>query len=68
MRYKLNNEHVDLLRSLPETGMGSQHVDVQFADGAMLINATVFNCQELESLEDIDVNLIRNIRLTISPR
>lgn len=63
MIYKLNEEHIKLLQMLPETGMGSQNINIYFSDGSILKNITVFNCSEFESEKKINLSLIKKIEL-----
>ena len=58
MRYTLDRKISEILSSLPENGMGSQHVNFHMKNGTIVENVTVFNCQEFESNKPIDVNLI----------
>lgn len=64
MLYKLRDEQIKILQMLPESGMGSQHVDISFSDGSIIKNITVFNCSEFKSDKNIDVNLIEKIAIT----
>lgn len=64
MLYKFSTEQRKILQGLPETGMGSQHVDIYFMDGSVLYNISVFNCEEFESEKDLDIDLIERIEIT----
>lgn len=48
MRIRLTKQWIDLLIKSPETGMGYQRVDVQFADGRRVENVMVFNAEDLD--------------------
>jgi hypothetical protein len=48
MRIKLARRWIDLLLKAPESGMGYQRVDVQFADGRRVENVMVFNAEQLD--------------------
>jgi hypothetical protein len=48
MRIKLAQRWIDLLIKAPESGMGYQRVDVQFADGRHVENVMVFNAEQLD--------------------
>lgn len=63
MKYKLNERITDILRFLPESGMGSQHVNFILKNGYIVENITVFNCEEFESDEPIDVDQIENVEI-----
>jgi hypothetical protein len=63
MKYKLNNRITKILSSLPENGMGSQHVNLHLKNNVIIENVTVFNSQEFESNISIDVNLIEKVEI-----
>jgi hypothetical protein len=63
MLYQLNIEQRKILQMLPETGMGSQHVDIYFTDGFILKNIAVYNCSEFESDKKLDLNSIERIEI-----
>jgi hypothetical protein len=48
VRIKLAERWIDLLIKAPESGMGYQRVDVQFADGRRAENVMVFNAEDLD--------------------
>ena len=68
MKYKLNNRITEILSLLPESGMGSQHVNFHLKNGKIIENVTVFNCQEFESDEPIDVNRIEKVEICQIPK
>lgn len=63
MVYKLPEEQTKKLQMLPETSMGSQHVDIYFSNGLVLRNIAVFNCSIFESDKDVELNLIKKIEI-----
>ena len=63
MRIKLDKRWVAFLRSLPESGMGYQRVDVKTADGRELRNAIVLNCELLEVPDGAGPVAVRDLRL-----
>lgn len=61
MRIKLAQRWIDLLIKAPESGMGYQRVDVQFADGRRIENVMVFNAEQLdvpEAFADAEVQAL----------
>lgn len=52
------------LAHLPETGMGSQHVDFVLKDRRVIRDVTVFNCEECHSRESFDPAEIVDAQLT----
>lgn len=69
MQLELRRELIDRLISLPETGMGYQIVDLLLADGRVVPNVTIFNC-EIANLPDTFGNLtpsdVSDVRLSKS--
>jgi hypothetical protein len=53
MRVRLDNEWVQQLRRMPESGMGYQRVDIRFANGAIAKDVLVFNAQDLELPDEV---------------
>ena len=51
------------LAELPETGMGSQHVDIILKNGRVLQDLPVFNGDECQAGEAFDPQEIADIRL-----
>ena len=51
------------LAELPETGMGSQHVDIVLKNGRVLQDLPVFNGEECQAAEEFDPKEIDDIRL-----
>lgn len=51
------------LAQLPETGMGSQHVDFILKSGQIIHNVSVFNGQECEVEQPFDPDEIKDVRL-----
>ena len=51
------------LAELPETGMGSQHVDIILKTGRILQDLPVFNGEECQAVEAFDPQEIADIRL-----
>jgi hypothetical protein len=51
------------LAKLPETGMGSQHVDIILKNGRVLADLPVFNGEECETNEAFDLKDVDDIRL-----
>src|ERR1041384_2417838 len=63
MRIKLDKRWVDFLRSVPESGMGYQRVDVKTADRRELKNAIVLNCELLEVPDGSGPMAVSDLRL-----
>jgi hypothetical protein len=63
---ELDQRWVNHLKNLPETGMGSQRVDLILKSGKLVPNITVFNCQHIV-LDNIQLSLeeINDIRIHI---
>jgi hypothetical protein len=51
MQIELQRDIINRLLALPENGMGYQLVDLVLADGRVVPNVTVFNC-EIANLPD----------------
>lgn len=66
MRIQLDQQWIDYLIQMPETGMGYQKVNVTLLNGVVLVGAIVFNCEWLEharSAECLTIG-IRSIKVT----
>lgn len=63
MRITLPNQWCDKLANLPETAMGSQHVDIVLSSGYVIYDIPVFNCQECVTKEKFDPTRIIDIKL-----
>lgn len=63
VRIKLGKSWQNKLAQLPETGMGSQHVDFIFKNGRIIQNVPVFNGQECEVEQPFDPDEIKDVRL-----
>jgi hypothetical protein len=62
MRRQLDQRWKQYLAGLPESGMGYQRVDVRMSDGRTVVDALVFNAQEIELPDDcgdLEINEIR---------
>ena len=55
------------LAELPESGMGSQHVDIILKNGLVLTDLPVFNGEECQTAEAFDPQEIDDIRLHQPP-
>jgi hypothetical protein len=64
-KVKLLEDHIRLLESLPEDGMGYQVVDIELKDGSKLTSRIVFNSTflKLNEGELIDPSQIQTIKL-----
>jgi hypothetical protein len=63
MRIQLARRWIDMLRELPESGMGYQRVDVRFVDGRCVENVMVFNAEELDVPDAFDDAEIADVTL-----
>ncbi len=61
MKYKFPDKIINILSNLPETAMGSQHVDIYMNDGSVIHNLTVFNCMYYEGEKEINTSEIVKI-------
>jgi hypothetical protein len=61
---RLSEEWRRRLAQLPETSMGSQHVDVVLKKGQVIKNVVIFNGNEGHSSEPFDPADIADIRLS----
>jgi hypothetical protein len=61
---RLNEEWSRHLAQLPETSMGSQHVDVVLKKGRVIKDVVIFNAKEGHSPEPFDAADIADIRLS----
>jgi len=55
MRFKLPLRWTTYLLSQPESGMGYQRVAVRLRDGRTFENALVFNAEQLEIKQDVEL-------------
>lgn len=63
MRVHLNKQWQAKLADLPETSMGSQHVDIFLKDGNVIQDVPVFNGEDCETIHPFDPKDIEDIRL-----
>jgi len=63
MKRQLDQRWRQQLARMPESGMGYQRVDVRLSDGREIIDALVFNAQEIELPDDCHDTEITSIRL-----
>lgn len=63
MLIKLDKHWQAILADLPETGMGSQHVDIVLNDGNTISDVPVFNGEDCEAPISFDPKDIKDIRL-----
>lgn len=63
MRIKLDEKWSRKLAQLPETSMGSQHVDIFLKGNRVIRNIPVFNAEECQTEEDFDPNEIVDVRV-----
>lgn len=66
-KIKLDEEHIEYLSKLPETGMGYQIVDITLKDGQKINNQTVLNSEFL-LLERDDISLEQIAKIEISKK
>ena len=64
-KIKLLPEHIKILESLPEQGMGYQLVDIELKSGVSLQNRVILNSTylQLHDKEDLDSNEISKIKI-----
>lgn len=67
MKYQLNLDQTKKLTALPETGMGSQHVNIIMKNGNTIENVSVFNCQEFEISDEIELSEIEKFEIYQGP-
>ncbi len=63
MRITLSKEWVDHLLRLPESGMGYQRIDVEFADGTTEHDCIVLNAETIELPDTCRGKEIKGVRL-----
>ena len=63
MKIRLPQKWIDHLLRLPESGMGYQRVDVDFADGTTQSYCVVLNAETIELPDSCQGKLIKDIRL-----
>ncbi len=63
MTVRLGKRWQKKLAELPETGMGSQHVDIILKNGRVIRDLPVFNGDECQTNEAFDPEQIQDIRL-----
>jgi hypothetical protein len=61
MRINIGKVWQKRLAQLPETGMGSQHVDFTLKSGLIIRNVPVFNGEECEVEEAFDPQDIKDV-------
>ena len=62
MLVKLEQKWIDLLTTLPESGMGYQRVDVRLQNDRVLKDVPVFNAEEIELPEEFADCRIRELQ------
>ena len=62
---QLNEKWCRKLTALPETGMGSQHVDFVLKDKRIVRDVIVFNCEECHSEVDFDPEEIVDVLISV---
>ena len=67
MTVHLGKQWQKKLAALPESGMGSQHVDIILKDGRVLPDLPVFNGEECQADDAFDPKDIADIRLHRPP-
>ena len=63
MRVHLDRVWQAKLADLPESGMGSQHVDIILNDGRILRDVPVFNGEDCEISEPFNPSDVKDIRV-----
>jgi hypothetical protein len=63
MRVKLHEKWSRKLAELPETSMGSQHVDIFLRGNRIIRDVPVFNAEECHCPEDFDPSDIVDVQL-----
>ena len=63
MKINLGKHWQKKLADLPETGMGSQHVDFILKDGRVIADVPVFNGLECEVEQPFDLSEIQDVRI-----
>jgi hypothetical protein len=63
MRIKLDEKWSRKLAELPETSMGSQHVDIFLRGNRIIRDVPVFNAEECQSPEEFDPSDIVDMQL-----
>jgi hypothetical protein len=67
MQIELRKDIVDRLLGLPETGMGYQVVDLVLADGQIVPNVKIFNCEIAnlpESYRNVRPSDVMDVRIS----
>lgn len=63
MRRALPEKWTSFLVTQPESGMGYQRIDMEFADGSHIEDCVVFNAEEVEVPDDYANKAIKSIKL-----
>jgi hypothetical protein len=66
MRVRLSEKWTRKLAQLPETSMGSQHVDIILKNNKIMRDVPVFNGEECQSSEFFDPNDIVDVQLHVA--
>lgn len=69
MQIELQKDITNRLLGLPESGMGFQVVDLVLADGRVVPNVTIFNCEIAnlpDSFRDVRPSDVADVRLVPS--
>lgn len=67
MQIELRKNIIDRLLGLPETGMGYQVVDLVLADGRIVPNVKIFNCEIAnlpENFRNVRPSDVTDVRLS----
>ncbi len=62
MTTKLPEKWIAVLAKLPESGMGSHHVDIHMKSGQIIRDVPVFNSEDCQSDTEFDPQEIEEIR------
>jgi hypothetical protein len=66
MRIRFGEKWTRKLADLPETSMGSQHVDITLKGNRIIRDVPVFNAQECQSPEAFDPSDIIDVQLHVT--
>lgn len=66
MRLRLPSRWTTYLLSQPESGMGYQRVAVRLRDGRRFEDALVFNAEQLEIKQDIELKPDEIVEITVA--
>lgn len=67
MLLKLPSRWIEHLQAQPESGLGYQRVALRLQDGRLIAEAFVFNAEQLEIKEEVEITPDEIVEITVKP-